>query len=176
MLHYPQIITPCAMRPCTTRVLVPLFFLCGVYCSENSLGRGRVWGTDARCNILNKRWRVVPSAGTSSIEYDWVLQSRAQHIVGSPYTLKLFLSSGVTLERSVRCPLLVKNYLCVETPNLQGVDELFQDNIVYHEDELTCVMQHTWLIGPPIPSSRNMEGQPYAFVCHGLMRCIAVPI
>lgn len=105
---------------------------------------GHLVGTDARLQVLNKRWRTVPDPKSLSCPYEWELQSRSL-APGSPFILKNFMDDGAKFRRNARCPLFLSNYISLDSPNLEGIDEIFRDNTIYFLDATTCVMQNTWL-------------------------------
>jgi hypothetical protein len=55
------------------------------------------------------------------------------------------MDDGAKFRRNARCPLFLSNYISLDSPNLEGIDEIFRDNTIYFLDATTCVMQNTWL-------------------------------
>ena len=102
---------------------------------------GSVLGTDARSHIINRRWHV-----DGEFPYEWELQSTSS-CPESPFKLQIFLENGVELTRNARCPLFLQNYICLDSPNFTGVDEVFRDNTIYYLAEGKCWMQNTWFTG-----------------------------
>jgi hypothetical protein len=94
-------------------------------------------------HIMNKRWRTVPDSTSLDNAYEWELQSRSL-APGSPFVLKIFMHTGIEMHRNARCPLFLSNYISLDSPNLQGVDEIFRDNTIIFLDATTCVLQNTW--------------------------------
>jgi hypothetical protein len=121
---------------------------------------GQIFGTEARPHVFNKRWRTVPTTPLST-SYDWELR-RNMTVAGSPTTLLIFRQDGVKLERTARCPLFLLNYVTLDSPNLQGIQEVFRDNTLYFLDDTTCVLQNTWFTG----ALESSQHAPYFLDLH----------
>jgi hypothetical protein len=108
---------------------------------------GFSYGSLVGCNglehLVDRRWCVEAVPGGSAYEYEWELQSRSSQDV-TPYELQIFLKNGVKIVRNARCPRILSNYIALDSPNLEGVDEIFRDNTLYFLNNHTCVMQNPW--------------------------------
>jgi hypothetical protein len=107
---------------------------------------GQVLGIEGRSCLLNRRWRVVPEGNSLINCYEWELQSKSSK-PGSPFTLKIFQENGREVSRNARCPLFLDNYISLDSPNEEGVDEIFRDNTICYLDDKTCTLQNTWFTG-----------------------------
>jgi hypothetical protein len=108
-----------------------------------SVPRGMVLALEGRSFLLNRRWRTVPLPTSSETSYEWELQSRSL-APGSPFILRIFTDEGIELRRNARCPLFLPNYISLDSPNVEGVDEIFRSNTIYYLDATKCVLQNTW--------------------------------
>jgi hypothetical protein len=116
---------------------------------------GQIFGTEARPHIFNKRWRTVP-ATPSDASYDWEIR-RQTTMPGSPTVLRVFASNGLEYSRTARCPAFLSNYVSLDSPPVEGVDEVFRDNTIYFVDDTTCLMQQTWFLA----ARQALEHGPY---------------
>jgi hypothetical protein len=131
---------------------------------------GQVLGVDARPHLLNRRWRTVPNPKSLESPYEWQLSSRSS-VPDSTFTLKVWMANGAEITRNARCPLFLDNYISLESPNWDGLDEIFRDNTIYYMNDTTCVLQNTWYTG----AIQSIEHGPY-FLDYDfpLLRCVSV--